>query len=135
MNNKGLTLVELLGVLVVLTVIVSIVTPIVTRDLKKSRVELCEHELDSFIDASKNWFTDKIDGDYSNVYESDGNFIEQCVTVEQLYNGGYITEPNKKYINSNVGVIITKNNASYSYDIAEKTGSACKKVKISNICN
>ena len=39
MNNKGLTLVELLGVLVVLTVIVSIVTPIVTRDLKKSRVE------------------------------------------------------------------------------------------------
>lgn len=122
MNNKGLTLVELLGVLVVLTVILSIATPIITRDLKRSRIELCNHELDSFIVASKNWLTDQIDDNYSLVYESDGTFKPQEISVLSLYDGGYITEPDSKY--KDVIIQISKSGDSYSYTL--KNADVCK---------
>lgn len=122
MNNKGLTLVELLGVLVVLTVILSIATPIITRDLKRSRIELCNHELDSFIAASKNWLTDQIDDNYSLVYESDGTFKPQEISVFSLYDGGYITEPDSKY--KDVIIQISKSGDSYSYTL--KNADVCK---------
>lgn len=121
-NNKGLTLVELLGVLVVLTIVVSIATPIITRDLKKSRIELCEHELDSFLSASKNWLTDQIEGNYGAVYNEDGTFITQSISVPVLYSEGYITEPDSKY--EHVKVQITKEGATYSYTL--QNADVCK---------
>lgn len=121
-NEKGLTLVELLGVLVLLTVIVSIVTPMVTRDLKKSRIQVCEHELESFVDASKNWLTDQIDNNYDSIYNSDGAFIATNITVPELYNGGYITEYDTKY--SEVYIHISKPEASYVYTL--ENADVCK---------
>lgn len=121
-NNKGLTLVELLGVLVVLTVVVTIVTPVVTRDLKKSRIQVCENELESFVHASKNWLTDQIDNNYDAIYNSDGTFIATNITVPELYNGGYITEYDAKY--AEVYIHISKPEASYVYTL--KNADVCK---------
>lgn len=122
MNEKGLTLIELLAVLIVLIVIISIATPIITRDLKGSQIELCEHELDSFIAASKNWLTDQIDNNYSSVYNVDGTFINQEITVSRLYVDGYITEPDSKY--ENVSIIISKQDSAYFYTL--KNADVCR---------
>lgn len=122
-NNKGLTLVELLAVLVVLTVVVAIVSPVVTRDLKKSRIEVCEHELDSFVAASKNWLTDKIDNNYDTLYNPDGSFKGIKVTVAELYEQGYITEYDENTY-KNVTISITKPAASYVYKL--ENADVCK---------
>lgn len=117
-NNKGLTLVELLGVLIVLSLIVMIVTPAVTKDLKDSSVELCYHQLDSLVSASKNWLTDQINDNYNNVYVN-GVFQQQTITGEQLLDQGYVSELEDKY--KGVKIEITKNGDNYSYEVLRKS--------------
>lgn len=117
-NNKGLTLVELLGVLIVLSLIVMIVTPAITKDLKDSSVELCYHQLDSLVSASKNWLTDQINDNYNNVYVN-GVFQQQTITGEQLLDQGYVSELEDKY--KGVKIEITKNGDNYSYKILRKS--------------
>lgn len=117
-NNKGLTLVELLGVMIVLSLIVMIVTPAITKDLKDSSVELCYHQLDSLVSASKNWLTDQINDNYNNVYVN-GVFQQQTITGEQLLDQGYVSELEDKY--KGVKIEITKNGDNYSYKILRKS--------------
>lgn len=117
-NNKGLTLVELLGVLIVLSLIVMIVTPAVTKDLKDSSVELCYHQLDSLVSASKNWLTDQINDNYNNIFVN-GSFQEQIVTGDQLLHQGYVSELEEKY--EYVEIKIKKNGDNYSYEILRKS--------------
>lgn len=117
-NNKGLTLVELLGVLIVLSLIVMIVTPAVTKDLKDSSVELCYHQLDSLVSASKNWLTDQINDNYNNVFVN-GSFQEQIVTGDQLLQQGYVSELEEKY--EYVEIKIKKNGDNYSYEVLRKS--------------
>lgn len=117
-NNKGLTLVELLGVMIVLSLIVMIVTPAITKDLKDSSVELCYHQLDSLVSASKNWLTDQINDNYNNVYVN-GVFQQQTITGEQLLDQGYVSELEDKY--KDVKIEITKNGDNYSYKILRKS--------------
>ena len=121
-NNKGLTLVELLGVMIVLSLIVMIVTTTVTKDLKDSSVELCYHQLDSLVSASKNWLTDQINEDYSIIYIN-GKFETQKVTGEQLLNQGYVSELEQKY--KGVIIEITKNGDNYSYEILPSKSDFC----------
>ena len=117
-NNKGLTLVELLGVLIVLSLIVMIVTPAVTKDLKDSSIELCYHQLDSLVSASKNWLTDQINDNYNNVFVN-GSFQEQIVTGDQLLQQGYVSELEEKY--EYVEIKIKKNGDNYSYEVLRKS--------------
>ena len=117
-NNKGLTLVELLGVMIVLSLIVMIVTPAVTKDLKDSSVELCYHQLDSLVSASKNWLTDQINDNYNNVFVN-GSFQEQIVTGDQLLQQGYVSELEEKY--EYVEIKIKKNGDNYSYEVLRKS--------------
>lgn len=118
-NNKGLTLVELLAVLVVLSMIIMIVTPTVTRNLKKSSVELCYHQLDSLVAASKNWLTDQLNENYDDLYDADGNFILQNITGENLLNSGYVSELDAKFYN--VEIEITKDGENFNYTISRKS--------------
>ncbi len=113
-NNKGLTLIELLGVLVVLSLIVMIVTPTVTRNLKTSRIELCYHQLDSLVAASKNWLTDRINDDYDSLYDN-GIFQNPIVTGQGLLDGGYVNTLADEYLN--VEIQIFKIGDTYEYNI------------------
>lgn len=113
-NNKGLTLVELLGVLAVLGIVVGIVTTSVTKNLKASEIELCEYQLDSLIAASQNWLTDQIDTNYDEMF-TNGVFNGACVDVQQLFNGGYVDKfDGKKY--KDLKIKISKTNNKYSYE-------------------
>lgn len=118
-NNKGLTLVELLGVLVVLGIIVVIVTPSITKNLKASEIELCEHQLDSLVAASQNWLTDKIDTDYNSMF-TNGVFNGALVTGQELFEKGYVDEfDNEKY--KAVKIEISKTDNKYSYEVLNRS--------------
>ena len=122
-NNKGLTLVELLGVLVVLSLIIMIVTPVVTKNLKASQVEICEHQLNSLVAASKNWFTDQLNDNYSNLYDENNVFIPTDIKGEDLLNQGYVAELEEEYYDVNIQV--TKDSSGYVYTISNKN-NYCK---------
>lgn len=117
-NNRGLTLIELLGVIIVLSIIAVIVTPTITRNLKKSNTEICYHELDDLITASKNWLTDQINDNYNQLF-IDGIFQEQRVKASSLLEKGYVNSLNDKY--STIVVVITKSGEIYSYSIPNKS--------------
>lgn len=124
-NNKGLTLVELLGVLVVLSLIIMIVTPVVTKNLKTSQVEICEHQLNSLVAASKNWFTDQLNDNYSNLYDENNDFIPTDINItgKDLLNQGYVAELEEEYYYVNIQV--TKDSSGYVYTISNKN-NYCK---------
>lgn len=60
MNKKGLTLVELLAVIVVLAVVALIVTPNILGSLTESHEKLYNTQLDNIISAAKNWAADML---------------------------------------------------------------------------
>lgn len=60
MNKKGLTLVELLAVIVVLAVVALIVTPNVLSSMTKSKERMFETQLDNIKTAAKNWAADTL---------------------------------------------------------------------------
>lgn len=117
-NNRGLTLVELLAVLVILSLLVMIVVPSVTKNLKSSSVQLCEHQLQSLVSASKNWLTDQINDNYDTIY-LDGVFQEQIVTGETLLNQGYVSTLESEY--KSVQIEISKSGDNYNYIILNES--------------
>ena len=117
-NNKGLTLVELLAVLVILSLLVMIVVPSITKKLKSSSVQLCEHQLESLVSASKNWLTDQINDNYDTVY-LDGVFQVQIVTGETLLSQGYVSTLESEY--KSVQIEISKSGDNYNYIILDES--------------
>lgn len=118
-NNKGLTLVELLAVLVVLGIIVGIVTQNITKNLKASQVELCYHQIDSLKAAAANWLTDQINDRYDEMFPG-GKFLDDVsVTGEVLFEQGYVDKLEDKY--KTVKVEISKNDNIYVYEVANSS--------------
>ena len=145
-NNKGLTLVELLAVLIVLASIISIVSLMTTRSLKKARVELCEHEVSDIIYASQNYLTDILynkNSQYKSYFDENGN-INQSINVkviDDLDDNGYIDLKSnqkrkyKKNQNDYIYIKITRNsNGTYNYDIYKSENGTDTKINSSYIC-
>ena len=94
-NNKGLTLVELLGVLVVLGIIVGIVVPSITKNLKSSQVELCYHQIDSLKAAAANFVMGKAEDHRKTVINAKiADFI--ALFIVYLHDMLIITKNEKK---------------------------------------
>lgn len=60
MNKKGLTLVELMAVIVVLAMVALIVTPNILSSVAKSHDRMYDTQLDNIKSAAKNWAADII---------------------------------------------------------------------------
>lgn len=86
MNNKGLTLVEIVAVLVVLSVIAIIVTPNVMSNISKYRSKMYEAQMNSISDGAKNWTTDHID-----LVPTDGT-TAIALSLSELQKDGYVDE-------------------------------------------
>ena len=109
MNNKGFTLVELLGVLVILTILTLISIPIVNNIVKKSQKQVKETNIDTILDAAYEW---SIDEDMNvSLPANTGDTI--TVTLDTLKKTGHLK---KVVVNAETGldyadsceVIITK---------------------------
>ena len=80
--KKGFTLVELLGVLVIMSIIAVIVLPIVGKNVKKGKEEAYQAQLISIINSTKNYTTD-----YPSALPTSGS---TSITMSVLKSNGYL---------------------------------------------
>lgn len=83
MNKKGLTLIELIAVLAILSVIALIVTPNIYVSIKNYKNQLYEAQMDNIKEAGKSWTTDNIDK---------VNVGVTTVGIKELQTGGYLKD-------------------------------------------
>lgn len=117
-KNKAFTLVELLGVIIILGIIALIATISITNSMKNSKEELYQIQIDNIINGAKTWAS-------SNVFElpeNDGDAI--YLTLSELKQAGFIekdiTNPlTNELFSDQLQVKITKVDSNYNYEIVE----------------
>ena len=114
MDNKGLTLMELLATLLVLAIIATIVSTNVTGIIKNKRNEANEYQENIIKEAAESYVADSI---------NDGNDVcEKSISVSTLIQDGYLDDEYKKYGYSVKVTCTTKGtNQIYSYEIENKS--------------
>lgn len=88
MNKNGLTLVEMIAVLIILSVVAIIVTPNIYVSIRDYKTQLYQTQMDNIKEAGKNWATDNI----TNAYFPTSNTTSLKVSVQELQTGGYIED-------------------------------------------
>lgn len=120
MKNRGLTLVELLAVLIVLGIVGLIVVPKIFKQVKDNREQMYEDQVAIIEDAARAWAVDHVDLLPNSVEAESYN-----ITFEILQNEGYI-DPNFKNVKTKEPfnptsyvkikcTLATDTNYSYSY--------------------
>lgn len=157
MNQKGLTLVELLAVIVVLAVVALIVTPNALSSIAKYNDKMYETQLDNIKSGAKNWAADIISERHCLICVPEDNLHsdldcavtggEGCteaaqdsgkstsVFLAELQDGGYVKEklenPRKKEPFSRcleVVITIDTDTGNYIYSIPNPdTTESCSK--------
>lgn len=125
--GNAFTLAELMGVIVVLSIIAIVTTITVDRSIKNSRYETCMTQEKNLIEGAKMWAVD-------NSSSLPGAGASKTVSISDLRNGGYIEMElespmtNKTYSNG-TGVVITSSNGSdYTYNVSYGTNDEkCQK--------
>ena len=115
MKNRGFTLIELLGVIVILSLLLLIIIPSVTSNIKKGQKEADNDTTNSIVLAAKNWASDNKETVKDN--------SPYTVTVSTLQSDGYLPKniklPSKGCSLNNASVTITAtettNNTKYDY--------------------
>ena len=98
--KKGFTLVELMGVIVILGVIALIAIPTIDRQLKEGKRDLSQAQLDNIKSAAKLWVAD-------NPNDMPQNGEECYLKYSTLVDSGY-AEENLKEISSNTDIVDNK---------------------------
>lgn len=117
MNNKGLTLVELIAVIVIIAILALIIYPQVTKQLSSMKNDTNIIEESSIKEAAKEYLADHV----GNKLTFTNN--KENVTLETLINDGYLegstknskTGKNMDLINSKVVITRTGSLPNYKY--------------------
>ena len=110
MNKKGFTLAELLGVIVVLSIIVSIAGLSVISVMNKAKNKTFAEMTDNLKDAAKTCYLDN---------ELDAT---NCNTVKKLKDNGYF-EDNKDYCDNDIFISFNETKDDYQVNLSEKCGN------------
>ena len=118
MKNRGCTLAELLGVIIILGVIALIATISITNSMRNSREELYNLQISNIINGAKTWAS----GNVFELPENDGEAI--YLTLAELKEAGFvekdITNPlTDELFSDQLQVKITKVDNNYNYEIVE----------------
>lgn len=119
MKEEGFTLIELMGILVLLGVIAMITVPVVTNSLESSKETAYETQLNQIKKAAKDWSANNA----SSLPVSENSSI--TITLGALKQGGYIDvdikDPvtNKLFYNC-MFIEIKKHNNKYVYTVLDK---------------
>lgn len=84
MNKKGFTLAELIGVIVVLSLICLITVPAIASVLKSNKKSLCETQLNNILVAAKSYASENI----LSMPINDGEY--KTITIKDLVDNGFI---------------------------------------------
>ena len=103
MKNRGFTLIELIGTIVILALILLIVTPVITRSIKQGVDDSDDQVKESIVLAAKNWASDHKD-------QLPVNDVPLFVFVNDLQSAGYLDDDVKLPSGKSLGscVKITK---------------------------
>lgn len=85
MSKKGFTLVELIGVIVILALLALLITPTVNKLLKEQKQKVYDAQMKIVLNAAKNYVADKQD----TLDISDSGL---ALSVSDLYNNGYLNK-------------------------------------------
>ncbi|MBE6144391.1 MAG: DUF5011 domain-containing protein [Firmicutes bacterium] len=127
MKRKGFTLIETLGVILLLGIIASIVFVVVDKTIDNSKEKLYEEQLNQIKGSLK-------DLAYANIFLMPDNEEYISITLGQLKQMGYankeIKNPKNDMCFSNDTILtITKENTGYKYDILDITDVECDTLK------
>ena len=116
--KKGFTLVELLGVIMILGILALVTTNVISNSLNESKNDLYNIQINNIIESAKVWAN-------ANVFslpENDGEFVD--ITLGELKEAGFMDDDvinpitNEQFSNS-MKVRITKIGNNYSYNVEE----------------
>ena len=141
MNKKGFTLIEIMGVIAVISLIFLIAIPTILNKVKKGQDTIDESTQNMIISATKDYMNDNIN-DYP---EEIGNVY--CIDINDLIDKNYITEDivttkDKSILTKKVKVSIDNCSDEYEYKNGTcvlkedefKTNKLTYKYAVSNSC-
>lgn len=115
-KNKGFTLVEVIGVVLILSLVLIISVPSLTRTLKKNEQKKYNAYLDNIVLASENYFVRKV--------LKEESVDSYTITLGDLIDEGYIKEvvvnpSNDKKLSRDTQINITKKvDNTYNYEVS-----------------
>ena len=126
MNTKGFTLIELVGVIVILGLILSITYTSINKSIETSETEINKAQKSNIEQSAKNWLFDN-KSVLQNKLNADDSDISCSVSLDILGNGGYIEQTKIKDNNDCECVKITKvkNSEKYIYECSTDCSNEC----------
>lgn len=133
-NKKGFTLIELIGVIVIIALLALLITPVVTSVINNSKEKLYQNTLKNIELSAKDWFSDE-----ENIDKLPKNFETCYINLSELKNAGIVDKDirnpktDEPLTDELINIIVTKNNNSYNYEIKDDgtyLGSPCSTIVI-----
>ena len=122
MNDKGITLIELLATIVVLAIVIGIVFSNITSDVKGKKEELKTYQEELIKEAAESYIADYINDNKTGNCGTTGNPSEftDPVLVNNLIEQGYLSDEYHKFEYS-VSITCEQkgNNSVYKYSIVK----------------
>lgn len=120
MKKKGFTIVELIGVVVLLGAILLIIVPAVSKSLKEGKQKLYNNQIEGIKQALETWSTDYRPGINETYY----------LTLSQLKQAGLVEHDlknpiNEEYFANDMILKVINENGVINYEVLDETGS-CK---------
>ena len=111
-NNKAFTLIELLAVVAILTIISLVITPIIDKNIKKSKEQAYKTQIENIRMAAVAYYSD-------NIFLKPTEETPITISLEQLIDLGYIGQINNpktgQPFTENIYIEFRNTNGKYEY--------------------
>ena len=116
--KRGFTLVELLGVLIILSILTLLIVPNISKYITSFQKESYEQQIASIEVAAKNWGVDHV----SELPKDEGDFI--IITIATLKQENYLEAELKnpqtgENFDENIEIRITKQGKNFHYEVLD----------------
>ena len=112
MNKKAFTLIELMAVIVILSIIVVITTPVIFNLVSNVKDELSKEQIQIIENAARMWGVKNLSVDNNNPVKN--SEVINSITINDLKKDGFLEKKDIKNISeeeiNNAGVCISYNN-------------------------